>query len=331
MPKPIIAIIDDYERFVPGLAAYRELRAALPAADIRLISEQPLGAAGLAQLEDVEYLVLIRERTRITRELLAKLPSLKTIVQTGSTGIGVTAHVDTTACAERGIDVLEGKTDGHSAAELTWALVLAAHRRLPQYIDSLRTGRWHQGSGAAIGETLRGKTFGILGYGRIGQLLGGYAKAFGMTVLVWGRQRSLEAARADGVKVAESRACLFANSDVLTIQLRLNEETLHSVKLADLQAMKPSAIFVNTSRAALVEPGALAAALKGGTPGMAAIDVYESEPISADHSLLQLGNVLATPHIGYVERDSYEILFRSAFQKLVAHVQGDFARHCQVR
>lgn len=320
--KPIIAIIDDYERFVPALAAYGELKAKLPNADIRVITEQPLGKAGLEQIKDAEYLVLIRERTRVTDELLSKLPSLKAIVQTGSIGSVATGHVDAAACAARGIRVLEGKTDGNSAAELTWALILAANRQLFQYMGSLRAGNWHRGSGvAAIPETLQGKTFGILGYGRIGQRLGSYAKAFGMNVLVWGRQRSLETARADGFMTAERREDLFAGSDVLTIQLRLNEETMHSVTLADLKSMKPKALFVNTSRAALVEPGALLAALKSGVPGMAAIDVYDSEPLSSEAPLLQLPNVVATPHIGYVERNSYEILFGSAFENLLAHLQ----------
>jgi D-3-phosphoglycerate dehydrogenase len=321
-PKPIIAIIDDYEGFVPALTAYRELNAKLPNADIRVITEQPLSAAGLAQVQDAEYLVLIRERTRVTPELLAKLPSLKAIVQTGSIGTGATAHVDAAACAARGIQVLEGKTDGISAAELTWTLILAANRQLFQYIGSLREGNWHQGSGVAgITESLQGKTFGILGYGRIGQRLARYATAFGMNVLVWGRQRSLDAARADGFLTAERREDLFTSSDVLTVQLRLNEETLHCVSLADLKSMKPKALFVNSSRAVLLEPGALLAALKSGAPGMAAIDVYESEPLSADDPLLQLGNVLATPHLGYVERNSYEILFGSAFENLLAHLQ----------
>jgi len=321
--RPVIAIIDDYECFVAPLHAYATLRESLPDAQVRVIGQQPLGEASIAQLIDVEYLVLIRERTRVTADLLDRLPALKVIVQTGTIGKGITSHVDAEACALRGIEILEGATDGHAAAELTWALILAAHRRLPQYVGSLRAGRWHQGSGVrTIGEALRGKTLGILGYGRIGQLLGRYARAFEMDVLVWGREKSLAQAAIDGVPASATRAALFESSDVLAVQLRLNSETLHSVTADDLSLMKTSAMLVNTSRASLLAPGALQQALERGRPGFAAVDVFDSEPLGPAATLFDMENCLSTPHIGYVERNSYEVLFSSAFANLVEHVRA---------
>jgi D-3-phosphoglycerate dehydrogenase len=317
---PVIAIIDDYENFVVTLKAYAKLKSRLPHADIRIITHQPLGDDGVRALADVEYLVLIRERTRVTAALLTKLPALKAIVQTGTVGQGITAHVDVSACAAQGVDIIEGMTsDGHSAAELTWALILSARRNLYPYMKSLEEGGWHQGAKVPeMARSLRGQTLGILGYGRIAQLLGGYAKAFGMTVIVWGRERTALAAKQDGVTMSASRDELFRVSDILTLQWRLNEETRHSVTLQDLSLMKPDALLVNTSRAALIAPNALQQALSLGRPGMAAMDVHDVEPSVGHH---MLPNCVATPHIGYVERSSYEILFTAAFDKLIERLQ----------
>ena len=323
--RPVIAIIDDYEKRVPGLKAFADLRQALPDADIRVIDAQPLDDAAVTALRDVEYLVLIRERTPVDEALLARLPALKALVQTGMAGAPETSHIDQAACAARGISILEGRaSDGHSAAELTWALVLAARRQLPGYIDSFRQGRWHQGNPApSLARSLRGDVMGILGYGRIGQLLGRYAQAFGMDVLVWGRQGSIDAAREHGVRVAESRDALFAQSDVLAIQMRMNAETRHAITGRELGLMKPTALLVNTARPGLIQPGALEAALRAGRPGMAAIDVHPDKPVLAATELLSLPNCLATPHIGYVEHNSYETLFTAAFQALLTNLVSE--------
>jgi D-3-phosphoglycerate dehydrogenase len=278
------------------------------------------------RLRDADIIVLIRERTHITRQLVEKLPRLRLIAQTGRVG----SHVDVEACTERGIAVAEGVGSPVAPAELTWALIMAAMRRLPQYISTLKHGGWQQSGmksasmpvNYGLGMVLKGKTLGIWGYGKIGQLVAGYGKAFGMQVLVWGRQAAREKAAADGHQAANSREELFAESDVLSLHLRLNEETTGIVTLEDLGRMKPTALLVNTSRAELVAPEALIAALNRGRPGMAAIDVFESEPILQGHALLRLENCICTPHIGYVELDSYELYFGAAFDNVVNFIRG---------
>ena len=271
-------------------------------------------------------IVLIRERTHITRQLIEKLPRLKMIAQTGRIG----AHVDVQACTERGIVVTEGAGSPIAPAELTWALVMAAARRLPQYIGMLKHGAWQQSGlksasmppNFGLGFVLRGRTLGIWGYGRIGQLVAGYGKAFGMRVVIWGRDDSRQKALADGYEIAASRESFFEQCDVLSVHLRLNEETAGIVRLEDLSRMKPTSLFVNTSRAELVQADALIAALNRGRPGMAAIDVFESEPILQGHALLRLENCICTPHIGYVEQDSYELYFGVAFDNVVNFIAG---------
>ncbi len=278
------------------------------------------------RLRDAEVLVLIRERTHINRQLLDKLPKLKLISQTGKIG----SHVDVAACTERGIAVAEGSGSPIAPAELTWALIMAAMRRLPQYISNLKHGAWQQSgfkssampTNFGLGQVLRGKTLGIWGYGKIGQLLAGYGKAFGMRVVMWGSEASRERAAKDGLNVAISREAFFEESDVLTLNLRLVDETRGMIKLADLSLMKPTALLVNTSRAELIEPDALMTGLNRGRPGMAAIDVFESEPIMQGHALLRLENCICTPHIGYVEQDSYELYFGAAFDNVVNFIKG---------
>jgi D-3-phosphoglycerate dehydrogenase len=260
------------------------------------------------------------------RQLIEKLPKLKLIVQTGRAG----THIDLAACTERGIAVAEGTGSPVAPAELTWALIMAAMRRLPQYIGPLKHGAWQQsglkaGSMPAnfgLGMVLKGKTLGIWGYGKIGQLVAAYGKAFGMHVLVWGRAPSREKAILDGFDAPTSREEFFAQSDVLTLHLRLAEETQGIVKLDDLARMKPTALLVNTSRAELIEPDALISALNRGRPGMAAIDVFETEPILQGHALLRLENCICTPHIGYVEQDSYEMYFGAAFDNIINFIKG---------
>ena len=318
-----VVILDDYQDAVRKLQCASRLEA-YPA---KVYTNTVKGIGQLSvRLRDAEIIVLIRERTHISRQLVEKLPRLKLIAQTGRVG----SHVDLEACSERGIAVAEGVGSPVAPAELTWALILAAMRRLPQYISTLKHGGWQQSGmksasmpvNYGLGMVLKGKTLGIWGYGKIGQLVAGYGKAFGMTVLVWGRQAAREKAAADGHQTAASREDLFAQSDVLSLHLRLNEETTGIVTLEDLGRMKPTALLVNTSRAELVAPEALIAALNRGRPGMAAIDVFESEPILQGHALLRLENCICTPHIGYVELDSYELYFGAAFDNVVNFIRG---------
>jgi D-3-phosphoglycerate dehydrogenase len=318
-----IVILDDYQD------AVRKLRCAarLEAYPAKVYTNTVKGIGQLSvRLRDADVIVLIRERTHITRQLLEKLPRLKLIAQTGRAG----SHIDIEACTERGVVVTEGSGSPYAPAELTWALIMAAMRRLPQYIQTLKHGGWQQsGMKSAsmppnfnLGQVLRGKTLGIFGYGKIGQLVAGYGRAFGMQVLVWGREGSRSRAVADGYTAAESREQLFAESDVLSLHVRLGPETAGLVRLEDFNRMKPTSLFVNTSRAELVEPDALIAALNRGRPGMAAVDVFESEPILQGHALLRLENCICTPHIGYVEQESYEMYFGAAFDNVVNFIEG---------
>ena len=318
-----IVILDDYQDAVRKLQCAQKLEA-WPA---KVYTNTVKGIGQLSvRLRDADVIVLIRERTQITRQLVEKLPRLKLIAQTGRVG----THIDVAACTERGIAVAEGVGSPVAPAELTWALIMAATRRLPQYISTLKHGGWQQSGlrsasmppNFGLGTVLRGKTLGIWGYGRIGQLVAGYGKAFGMNVLVWGRQPSLDKAVADGCQAAASREDLFSQSDVLSLHLRLNEDTSGTITMEDLSRMKPTALFVNTSRAELLEPDALLVALNRGRPGLAAIDVFESEPILQGHALLRLENCICTPHIGYVEQESYELYFSVAFDNVVNFIKG---------
>lgn len=318
-----IVILDDYQD------AVRKLRAAakLEAYPAKVYTNTVKGIGQLSvRLRDADVIVLIRERTQITRQLIEKLPRLKMIAQTGRVG----AHIDIEACTERGIAVAEGVGSPVAPAELTWALIMTAMRRLPQYIANLKHGAWQQSGmksasmppNFGIGMVLRGKTLGIWGYGKIGQMVAGYGKAFGMRVLVWGSASSREQATEDGYEACPSRDALFTESDVLSLHLRLNEETFGIVRLDDLGLMKPTSLLVNTSRAELIEPEALIAGLNRGRPGMAAIDVFESEPILQGHALLRLENCICTPHIGYVEQEGYELYFGAAFDNVVNFIKG---------
>jgi D-3-phosphoglycerate dehydrogenase len=318
-----IVILDDYQDVVRKLDCASKLDP-YPA---KVYTNTVKGLGQLAvRLKDAEILVLIRERTSIPRQLLEKLPRLKLISQTGK----VSGHIDVAACTERGIAVAEGFGSPYAPSELTWALIMAAMRRLPQYIGNLKHGAWQQSglksssmpTNFGLGQVLRGKTLGIWGYGKIGQLVAGYGKAFGMHVVVWGREASRQKALEDGHTVAESKDAFFESVDVLSLHLRLNEETHGIVKLTDLLRMKPTALLVNTSRAELIEAEALIAALNRGRPGMAAIDVFESEPILQGHALLRLENCICTPHIGYVEQDTYELYFGTAFDNVVNFIKG---------
>jgi D-3-phosphoglycerate dehydrogenase / 2-oxoglutarate reductase len=310
-----IAILDDYFDTVRTLACFRKLRAH----DITVWNDHVQDTEALAaRLQDVEGLVLIRERTKISADLLERLPKLKLISQRS-----VYPHIDIAACTRRGVIVsssLHSDTPSYATAELAWALVLAAARQIPQQMASLKAGKWQTG----VGRTLRGKTLGIFGFGRIGAAVAGFGKAFAMHVVAWGSEGSLKRARADGYAAAPGKAEFFESCDFISLHVRLVPATRGIVTGEDLARMKPDAILVNTSRAGLIEPGALVAALRAGRPGYAAVDVFEEEPVrDPDHPLLQLPQVVATPHIGYVTREEYEIQFTDIFDQILAYAAGN--------
>jgi D-3-phosphoglycerate dehydrogenase len=319
-----IIILDDYQDVV------RKLKCAsrLEHYNAKVFTNTVKGIGQLSvRLRDAEVLVLIRERSHFPRQLLEKLTKLKLISQTGRAG----SHIDIETCTRLGIAVAEGLSSPVAPAELTWALIMAAMRRLPQYVGNLKHGAWQQSglkaasmpANFAIGMVLKGRTLGIWGYGRIGALVAGYGRAFGMNVMVWGSEASRQRALADGLEAATSREALFEASDVLSLHLRLSEATRGIVTMADLSRMKPTSLLVNTSRAELVEEGGLVGALNRGRPGMAAVDVFESEPILQGQPLLRLENAICSPHIGYVEQDNYETLFSSAFDNVVNFIEGN--------
>jgi D-3-phosphoglycerate dehydrogenase len=313
-----IAILDDTFDTVRTLPSFAKLAGQA----VTVWNEHTKDTGLLAErLRDTEVLVLVRERTPVRAELLERLPRLRMISQ-----LSVYPHIDIDACTRRGVLVSSNLQPGapkfttlHATAELTWALAMAAMRRLPQQMASLRAGRWQEG----IGLNLRGRTLGVFGFGRIGRVVAGYGRAFGMRVVVWGSDASRKRAAADGYDTAASQAEFFSMSDIVSLHLRLNEGTRGIVTAADLTRMKPQALLVNTSRAPLIEAGALEAALRAGRPGMAAVDVYEEEPVTnPNHPLLQLDNVVCTPHIGYVERDSLEDQFSEIFEQILAWQAG---------
>ena len=314
-----IAILDDYQNAVPGLDCYK----ILDGHDVKVFNNSARGLGQLAiRLAPFAALVLIRERTSLPAALLNKLPNLKLISQTGK----VSGHVDVAAATARGIAIAEGSGSPTAPAELAWALIMAASRKIVPYANHLKEGIWQTASVNpqlnGLGRVLRGRTLAIWGYGKIGKLLAGYGHAFGMRVLVWGSDASRAAALADGIEAAASREAFFAEADVLSLHLRLADATRGIVTAADLARMKPDALFVNTSRAELVATGALEAALQAGRPGMAALDVFTEEPLPVDAPLLRMPTVLATPHLGYVEQDSYEMYFRAAFENIANFAAG---------
>ena len=309
-----ISILDDYHDTLRTLTCFTKLAGH----DVEIWNDHVQDVDTLAKrLKDTEALVLIRERTQIRAPLLDRLPKLKLISQRS-----VFPHIDVDACTRRGVIVSSSQHAGapsYAAAELTWGLVLAAMRRIPQQMEALRAGKWQIG----VGNSLRGKTMGIYGYGRIGAVIAGYAKAFGMKMLVWSRETSLARARADGYAAARSKQAFFEECDIVSLHLRLVDSTRGIVTAGDLGRMKTTALIVNTSRAPLIEPGALVTALRAGRPGMAAVDVYEDEPLTdIRHPLLTMDNVVCTPHIGYVTREEYEIQFAEIFDQITAYASG---------
>jgi D-3-phosphoglycerate dehydrogenase len=309
-----VAILDDYFDTVRTLPCFTKLAGHAVTVWNDHVQDTDLLAE---RLQDTEALVLIRERTKIQAPLLERLPRLRLISQRS-----VYPHIDVETCTRLGVIVSSDQhagTPSYAAAELTWALVLAAARQLPQQVAALKTGRWQIG----VGMTMRGKTLGVFGYGRIGAAVAGYGRAFGTNVLVWSGPESLERARADGYTAAVSKTAFFTDCDVVSLHLRLYPATRGIVDAQDLDRMKSSAILVNTSRAGLISPGALVAALRAGRPGMAAVDVFEEEPVTdPTHPLLTMDNVICTPHIGYVSRDEYETQFTDIFNQIIAYGAG---------
>jgi D-3-phosphoglycerate dehydrogenase len=309
-----VSILDDYFDTLRTLDCFKKLAGY----DVAIWNDHVQDVDTLAErLRDTEALVLIRERTQIREALLERLPKLRLISQRS-----VYPHIDIGACTRLGIIVSSSQhadTPSYATAEFTWGLILAGMRAIPQQMASLKAGRWQTG----VGHSLRGKTLGIYGYGRIGAVVAGYGRAFGMQVVVWAREPALAKARADGYATAASKAAFFEQCDVLSLHMRLVDATRGIVTADDLARMKPSALLVNTSRAPLIEPNALVDGLRAGRPGMAAVDVYEKEPLrDINDPLLTMDNVVATPHIGYVSYDEYEIQFADIFDQIVAYAAG---------
>jgi D-3-phosphoglycerate dehydrogenase len=316
-----IAILDDFQDAVRQLECFK-LLSALPDSDVKVFTNTAKGVGQLAiRLASFDAIVAIGERTHFSRPLFARLPKLKLIAQAGKVG----PHIDLAAATDKRVAVADGIVSPVAPAELTWALIMAASRRINPYANNLRDGLWQMASINpilnGIGTGLRGRVLGIWGYGRVGKIVAGYGRAFGMRVLVWGGEETRAAALRDDMEVAESRAHLFDKADVLTLHLPLVEATRAIVTAEDFARMKPTAWFVNTSHAALVAENALEEALHRGRPFGAAVDVFASEP-AANAALLKIPTVLATPHIGYVEKDNYEIAFEAAFRNVLAFAEG---------
>jgi D-3-phosphoglycerate dehydrogenase len=314
-----IAILDDYQDVVRHCQCF----AMLKDHDVKVFNSSAVGIGQLAiRLAPFDALVLIRERTRFPRALLQRLPNLKLISQTGK----VAGHIDLAAAREKNIAIAEGVGDATAPAELTWALIMTTSRRLTNYASLLQQGTWQassvQPAHNRLGRVLNQRRLGIWGYGKIGKRIASYATAFGMHVSIWGSAASRAQALQDGYQAAASREAFFADSDIVTLHLRLNDATRGIVQPDDLARMKTDALFVNTSRAELLAPDALVHALDAGRPGFAAIDVFETEPVPQNHPLLHRENVLVTPHIGYVEQDSYELYFAAAFQNILNFAAG---------
>jgi len=307
-----IAILDDYQNVISSLQCFHLLKGQ----DVRIFHKSEENPAQLASLlEDIEVLVLTRERTRINEALLSLLPNLKLISQTGK----ISNHLNLSDCTKYGVAVAEGVGSPIAPAELTWALLLNTVRKIPQAITAMKKGEWQ----VNMGGTVHGKTVGIWGYGKIGKKIAQYAKVFGANVLVWGSETSRQKAVEDGFTAAASKAEFFSTADIVTLHLRLNQSTAGIVTRRDLMALKPGATLINTARAELIEPGALLAVLNSGKPINVGVDVYEQEPVyDKEYPLLGMDNVVCTPHIGYVEQAGYELYFGKAFENVINFISG---------
>ena len=311
-----VAVLDDYQNCVKDLACFQVLQGH----DVHVFNETFTNTEELvAKLKDFDALVLIRERTVISEELLANLPNLKLISQTGK----ISNHIDAKLCQKYGVAVAEGVGSPVAPSELCWGLIMSASRHIPEYVGQFSQGYWQQSGSLGLGRVLNGSMLGIWGYGKIGQRIAQYAKAFGMKVLVWGSESSRSLAQEHGFLAAASKEDFFKTADVITLHLRLNDATKAIVTQADLALMKSDSLLVNTSRAELIESGALYSEMSLNPSKRAAVDVFETEPANTNNEpLLSLPNVLCTPHIGYVEKNSYELYFKIAFENVVAFANG---------
>jgi D-3-phosphoglycerate dehydrogenase len=308
-----IAVLDDYQNAFRSVSVFGRLSAH----EVTTFSDTVKDPLELARrLQGFDVVLLTQQRTALPRAAIERLTTVKLISQTGRN----VNHVDVAACTERGIVVSAGgASSAYPTAELTWGLILSALRRIPQEVERLKNGQW-QGS---VGIGVNGKTLGVYAFGRIGSVVANVGRAFGMRVLCWGREGSLGRAREAGFEIAASREAFFESCDVVCLHIPLNPQTRGIVTLADLQRMKPQALIVNTSRAGIIQSGALIAALDAGRPGLAAVDVYDEEPVlGATDPLLRRDNVVCTPHLGYVEKGAYEVLFGMAIDQILAFAAG---------
>lgn len=306
-----IVILDDWQNAISNLKAFDLLKGF----DVKVLTAVGISQSDLIEeCKDANVIVPVRERTELNAEIISSLPNLRLISQSGKG----CSHIDISECTERGVLVAASGGSSYAPAELTWGLILSAMRNLHQEVPNAHAGKWQAGS---IGRQLNGRTLGIYGYGNIGSIVAEYGKAFGMDVIIWGGEGSKSRAQQDGYDVAASKNEFFANSDVLSVHIRLSKDSMGVITEADLKLMKPDSLFVNTSRADLVQEGALVRALKNSTPGFAAVDTYESEP-TYDHPLFGMKNVICSPHLGYVEKDTYEIFFKGAFENILAFFKG---------
>lgn len=308
-----ITILDDYQGIIKELNCF----SLLEGQEVQILNYTEKNPVLLAEkLADTSILVLTRERTEVDEKLLSLLPNLKLISQTGK----ISNHLNLDDCTKFKVLVAEGVGSPIAPAELTWALLMNTVRQIPQAIEGMKNGQWQ----VNIGSTVYGKTIGIWGYGKIGQKIAQYAKVFGAKVLVWGSEASRQKAVSDGFEQAHSKEAFFKNADVVTLHLRLNENTLEIVKESDLKLMKDDAVLINTARAELIEKGALLVSLKAGKPKYAGLDVYMEEPIyDTGFEFLQFPTVVCTPHIGYVERNGYELYFGKAFENVINFINGN--------
>lgn len=308
-----ITILDDYQNSIEKLECFEILKGQ----NVEILNENEKNPDKLSTLiSETEILVLTRERTEITEELLSKLPKLKLISQTGK----ISNHLDINVCTKHKVAVAEGVGSPIAPAELTWALLLNTVRQIPQAIEGMKNGKWQ----INIGTTISGKTLGIWGYGKIGQKIAQYGKAFGAKILVWGSESSRIKAVKDGFELADTKEFFFSNADIITLHLRLNNNTFGIVKESDLQSMKENAVLINAARAELIEKEGLLNVLKSGKKLYVGVDVYENEPIyDKNYELLRMDNVVCTPHLGYVEQNSYELYFRKAFENVINFINGN--------
>ena len=308
-----ITILDDYQHIIEKLDCFKLLNGQ----NVVILHNSEKEPKKLAiQIADSEIIVLTRERTEISDELLDNLPNLKLISQTGK----ISNHLNLDICTKHNVAVAEGVGSPIAPTELAWALLMNTVRKIPQAIASMKEGKWQTN----IGSTINGKTLGIWGYGKIGQRIAQYAKVFGAKVMVWGSEASQNKAVADGFQKSNSKKEFFETADIITLHLRLNENTFGIVKESDLMNMKDNSVLINTARAQLIEKDALLNTLKTGKNILVGLDVYEDEPIyNIDFDLLKMDNVICTPHLGYVEENGYELYFGKAFENVINYIKGN--------